>query len=337
MPCHPARARELVRNGKAERRFNRGIFYIRLTERENGYIQETVVGIDPGSKKEGFAVKSEAHTYLNIQADAVTWVGKHMETRRTMRRARRYRKTPYRKCRPNRNTNTQRIPPSTKARWRLKLRICNWLTKLYPVTVFVVEDIKATTKKNQRKWNINFSPLEAGKQWFYSELEKLGIVVLKQGYETYAARLQYGLKKLKNKLSDKWEAHCVDSWVLANEYVGGQAKPDNKVMLYVTPLRLHRRQLHRMQPSKGGVRKPYGGTISLGLKRGSWVKHREYGLCYTGGTSKGHVSLHSMQDGKRLCQNAMIEDIATLCYASWRVRKEKDCSFPYLKTEVSAA
>ena len=67
MPCHPARARELVHKGKAVRRFNRGIFYIRLTERVGGETQEIVVGIDPGSKREAFTVKSEAHTLLNIQ------------------------------------------------------------------------------------------------------------------------------------------------------------------------------------------------------------------------------------------------------------------------------
>ena len=52
MPCHPARARELVRKGKAVRRFNRGLFYIQLTGREDGDKQPIAVGIDPGSKKE---------------------------------------------------------------------------------------------------------------------------------------------------------------------------------------------------------------------------------------------------------------------------------------------
>jgi hypothetical protein len=66
MPCHPARARELVRKGKAVRRFNRGLFYIQLTEREDGDIQPIAVGIDPGSKKEAFTIKSEAHTYLYV-------------------------------------------------------------------------------------------------------------------------------------------------------------------------------------------------------------------------------------------------------------------------------
>jgi hypothetical protein len=94
MPCHPARARELVRKGKAVWRFNRGLFYIQLTGREDGDKQPIAVGIDPGSKKEGITVKSEAHTYLNIQADAVTWVKEAVATRRQMRRARRYRKPP---------------------------------------------------------------------------------------------------------------------------------------------------------------------------------------------------------------------------------------------------
>jgi RRXRR protein len=68
MPCHPARARELVRQGKAQRRFKRGVFYLQLTAREAGATQPVAVGIDPGSKKEAFTVKSAAHTYLNLQA-----------------------------------------------------------------------------------------------------------------------------------------------------------------------------------------------------------------------------------------------------------------------------
>jgi hypothetical protein len=120
MPCHAARARELVRKGRAVRRFDRGLFYIQLSDRETGETQPIAVGIDPGSKKEAITVKSESHTYLNIQADAVTWVKEHVEIRRNMRRVRRYRKTPYRKCRPNRQVNQVKLPPSTKSRWGWK-------------------------------------------------------------------------------------------------------------------------------------------------------------------------------------------------------------------------
>jgi hypothetical protein len=158
MPCHPARARELVRKDKAVRRFNRGLFYIKLISRQDGVTQPVAVGIDPGSKKEAYTVKSELHTYLNIQADAVTHVKDAVETRREMRRGRRFRKTPCRQNRTNRSRSP--FPPSTKARWGWKLRVAKWLQKMYPITAFVVEDIKAQTKKFQKRWNKSFSPLE---------------------------------------------------------------------------------------------------------------------------------------------------------------------------------
>jgi len=322
MPCHAARARELVRKGKAIRRFDRGLFYIRLLEKESGEVQPIAVGIDPGSKKEAFTVKSEAHTFLNLQADAVTWVKEAEETSTQMRRMRRSRNTPYRECRPNRNINTVRLPPSTRARWGWKLRLCTWLARYYPIEMFVVEDVAATTKPGKQRWNRSFSPLEIGKQWFYAELGKLAKVSTRKGYETKTERDKLGLKKSRQKVSDKFEAHCVDSWTLANAWAGGHTAPDNFQMLYVVPLRFHRRQLHRFQPDKGGIRHPYGGTRSLGFKRGSWVKHLKYGLCYIGGNSQGRLSLHSLQTGARLTQLAKVEDIHFICTASWRIRKE---------------
>lgn len=318
MPCHPARSRELLASGKAVRRFDRGLFYIRLRDRADGKIQPIAVGIDSGSKKEAFSVKSKAHTYLNIQADAVTWVSKRVKTRRDMRHTRRGRKTPYRKCRPNRNASKQRIPPSIKARWSWKLRLCQWLSRCYPVTVFAVEDIKAKTRKGQRRWNRSFSPLEVGKNWFYAELRKMASVRTYRGYETKILRDHWGLKKIRNKMSDRFEAHCVDSWVLANAEAGGHSIPDNTGIMYIVPLRFHRRQLHRLQP-KNGERKPYGGTISLWFKRGTWVRHPRYGVAYVGGRMNGRVSLHGLQDGKRLCRNAKPEDCTILTLCSWRL------------------
>jgi hypothetical protein len=102
MPCPPARARELVRKGKALRRFKAGIFYIQLTQREEGELQKLALGVDPGSKKEGFCVKSEKHTYLNLQSSAVTWVKEKVKRRRELGRGRRFRKTPCRKNRTHR-------------------------------------------------------------------------------------------------------------------------------------------------------------------------------------------------------------------------------------------
>lgn len=321
MPTTPSRARRWIRSGKATPFWKRGLFCVRLNvEPSDRQVQSVAIGIDPGSKKEAFTVKSEAHTFLNIQTDAVTHVKHAVEVRRNMRRARRFRKWRRPSRNNNRLANCRRLPPSTKARWQWKLRVCYWLAKLYPITRFVVEDIKAKTWKGARRWNGSFSPMEVGKQWFYGEVETIARLSLLQGHETAEIRKRLGLKKSSNKMSEKFEAHCVDSWVLANSWVGGHEAPENRAILFVVPLRFHRRQLHRLEPAKGGVRSPYGGTRSVGLKRGSLVKHPKWGLCYVGGRSGDRISLHAVATGRRRCQNAKPADCRFLCFNSVRFR-----------------
>ena len=329
MPTTPSRARRWIKDGEATPFFKRGIFCVRLNREPSQQArQEIAVGIDPGSKKEGFTVKSESHTYLNVQADAVQHVKDVVEVRRNMRRSRRFRKTPCRKNRQNRGRGC--LAPSTKARWQWKLRIVEQLLKVFPITDFVVEDIKAKTL-GKRKWDVSFSPLEVGKEWFYSELRQLGVVHLKQGWETKELRDAAGLKKSKSKMSEIFEAHCVDSWVLANWWVGGHVLPDNTSMLCISPIRLHRRQLHMLQFAKNGLRKSYGGTRSCGLKRGSLVDHSKWGLTYVGGTMFGKISLHSIENGKRLTQSAEPSELKFKIYNTWRTR-----FLPSLKGGVSA-
>lgn len=329
MPCHPARARELLKKGRAIKRWIKGIFAIKLLDREGGETQPIVCGIDPGSKREGFTVKSESHTYLNIQSNTVDWVSKGLETRRVMRRNKRSRKTPYRKCRWNRARQKDWMPPSTKARWDLKLRIVNWLRKLYPITHYCVEDIAAITKQGKRTWNKSFSPLEVGKKYFYDKIKKLGQLTTMKGSETSRLRKSLQLNKSKKKLDDTFDAHCVDSWILANSIVGGHIKPDNTSFLKVIPLRWHRRQLHALQPTQGGIRRDYGSTRSIGLNRGSLVKHPKWGLSIVGGTSKGRITLHSIDTFDRLCRNTKSQDCQLLTILPWRYhRKDSDSPTP---------
>ena len=318
MPTKPSRARRMIISKKATPFFKKGIFCIRLNKKVEDNKQEIAVGIDPGSKREGFTVKSASHTYLNLQTTAVDWVKEAIEVRRNQRRARRQRNTPCRQNRKNRKRGA--LPPSTKARWQWKLNILKQLCKIYPIKYTVVEDIKAKTKKNAKKWNKNFSPLEVGKEWFYEEIKKFLMLKTKKGYETAELRKDLGLKKSSKKTEEVFSAHCVDSWVLANYMVGGHIEVDNEDLFVVKPIRVHRRQLHRLQPKKG-KRSNYGSTRSMGFKRGSLVKHTKYGLCYVGGSSKSRISLHNLEDGKRLCRNAKVEDIKFLSYNTW-IRKE---------------
>ena len=318
MPTVPFRARRWIKMGKATPFWSHGLFCVRLTIVPlDTKTQPIATGIDPGSKKEGYTAKSTAHTYLNIQADAVTHVKKAVKTRHTLRHHRRYRKTPCRQNRKNRARGS--LPPSTKARWQWKPRIARWLTRIFPITVFVVEDVSAKTRPGQRRWNRSFSPLAIGKQWFYAALAELAPVIRQFGWDTKQQRDALGLKKTSRKMAEVFDAHTVDSWVMAHAVVGGSSLPDHTTLFCVAPIRLHHRALHRQNPLKGdhGRRRPYGGTRSQGFKRGGLVRHPHWGVTYVGGTLDGRISLHRVSDGKRLTQRAQPADCRFLTYNAW--------------------
>ena len=315
MPTSPPVARHLIKSGKATPYWNNGIFCIRLNSETTEYTQEICVGVDPGSKKEGFTVKSEAHTYLNVQADAHNKVGKKVEKRRVLRRGRRSRKCPNRKQKQYTLSNRERIPAGTRARWDWKLRILDYLSKLYPITHVCVEDIKARTIQRAKKWNQSFSPLEVGKQWFYTEIEKRWELRTLQGWQTKEIRDKLGKpKKSSKKLAETFDAHCVDSWCLAYHILGGdRSTPDNRGIFCISPIPIRRRELHRQNPQKGGKRPRYGGTVlGKGLAKNTLVKHIKYGLTRLSGVNaKGLFSLYDMQ-GTRLTTGAKRTDFQVL-------------------------
>ena len=314
MPTHPNKAGMLIKKGLATPYWSNGIFCIRLNYDTTDYTQDIVVGVDPGSKKEGFTVKSAAHTYLNVQADAHSGVGKKVAKRRELRRGRRSRKCPNRKNRTNRLANRERIPAGTRARWDWKLRILDWLSKLYPVTDVCVEDIKARTIERARKWNTSFSPLEVGKQWFYSEIRHRWELLTLQGWETKEIRDRLGLKKSSDKMSETFDAHCVDSWCLAYHTVGGDSRPEHTDIFCIAPIPIKRRCLHRERESKGRQRNRYGGTVlGNGLIKNTLIKHVKYGLTRLAGVNaKGLFSIYNLEGNQRLTTSAKRSDFRVL-------------------------
>ena len=322
MPCTPAKARHLLKSGKARPKWNKlGLFCVQLTYSLEPNNQPLVVGVDPGSKFEGFSVVGTKDTVVNLMVEAPTHVKDAVETRRTMRRARRGRKWRRPKRFDNRLNRKKRIPPSTRSRWEAKARIVAQLAKVLPLTDAIVEDVQAVTRPGKnRKWNASFSPVQVGKEHLYALLENMGLTVhTQEGWQTEELREQYGLKKTKSKSKQSFASHCVDSWVLAASISGAEHLTCTQLW-YVVPATLHRRQLHRLQASKGGIRKPYGGTRSLGLKRGTLVKHPKYGLCSVGGfdRKKQTISLHAYRSNKRLTQGAKVKDGRVLTWVAFR-------------------
>jgi hypothetical protein len=331
-PCKERRARCLIANGRAVAYWQKGIFCIKLTGKESFQREpysEIALGIDPGSKREGYTISTEKAVVLNVSTDTKDWIKKHVEVRRSLRRARRQRKTPYRKCRSNRLRNKVFLPPSTRARWNTKLQMIKFLLSIIPITIVNVEDIKAATKKGKVKWNRSFSPLEVGKTWFYSEVEKLGVkLILTQGSDTFSARNERGFNKSKKKLDFIWETHNVDSHILCELALGKQVQPYFGIWK-VEFLEYHRRQLQKQNIGKGGKRIPYGSTVSMGMSRGSVVFYKNK-ICYLGGSSKRGISIHSIVSGERLTQCAKVSNVKVMCTSNRRVQ-----FLPRLKPWVS--
>lgn len=132
MPCHPARARELLRKGKAAvwRRFP---FTIILKERTGGETQSVQIKVDPGSKATGIALVGDFK-----RGQKVLWganlihrglaIKKDLKDRSDRRGSRRGRQLRYRKARfLNRRRPAGWLAPSLMHR---VLTTVSWVTRL---------------------------------------------------------------------------------------------------------------------------------------------------------------------------------------------------------------
>jgi hypothetical protein len=138
----------------------------------------------------------------------------------------------------------------------------------------------------------------------------MGLILhLREGWQTQQLRTQYGPTKTRQKDHQTFSSHAVDAWVLAASVSGAEA-PTCTRLWSVVPVQLHRRQLQRLQADHGGVRKPYGGTRSLGFRRGTLMWHSRYGRCTIGGCDRAHgrLSLHAYRTHRRLTQAAWPAD-----------------------------
>ena len=154
MPCHPARARKLLKLGKAAV-FRFHPFTIIAKEREEGELQKMQLKFDPGSKITGIALvlfgekKKQLIWAANLEHRG-SIIKKNLLSRRGVRRARRFRKTRYRKPRfLNRTRKKDWLAPSLQSRAD---NILSWATKLNPfapLSIIAVETVRFDTQRLQ--------------------------------------------------------------------------------------------------------------------------------------------------------------------------------------------
>jgi len=164
--------------------------------------------------------------------------------------------------------------------------------------------------------------VQVGKDHLYRLLKEQGLTVHRhRGVVTQQLREHFGLTKTHQKAARTFSSHVVDAWVLAAATSGATTLTCTRVW-YVVPIQLHRRQLHRLQAERGhvGIRKPYGGTRSLGCTRGTLVRHPRYGLCRVGGCDREQqrLSLHAYRSHTRLTQGAKPADCRRLTAVDFR-------------------
>ena len=117
MPCSPARARQLLKKGKAAV-YRLKPFTIILRHLVEGDLQPVELKLDPGSKVTGIALVCNKKVIwaANLHHRGAT-IKNAVESRRAIRRGRRFRKTRYRMARfDNRTRPKGWLPPSIESR-----------------------------------------------------------------------------------------------------------------------------------------------------------------------------------------------------------------------------
>lgn len=117
-------------------------FTIRLTTKSKTYTQKVVLGIDAGSRTIGISASAEKKELFAAEAYPRNDVVKNLSDRRQFRRARRNRKTRYRKARFNNRVHSKHkgwLAPSVEVKTQEHITLIKRVCKLLPISKIVVE------------------------------------------------------------------------------------------------------------------------------------------------------------------------------------------------------
>jgi len=159
MPCKPAKAKHLLKAGKAKV-IKRSPFTIKLLWDCEENTQEVIAGMDTGSETIGCAVIANGKVVYQSEVQVRQDVSKKMEQRKMYRRNRRGRKTRYRKARWQNRASMRkegRLAPSIKSKVDSHLREKKFVESVLPVSRWKVEtasfDIAKISNPNIKKWD----------------------------------------------------------------------------------------------------------------------------------------------------------------------------------------
>jgi 5-methylcytosine-specific restriction endonuclease McrA len=190
-PCHPARAKMLLRKGRAAI-YRRYPFTIIIKDREGGAVPTIALKIDPGSRQTGIALVADFKKGKHVVWAAVLehrgqQIKAALESRRMLRRSRRARHTRYRPARfLNRHTAQGHLPPSLQSRIE---NVWTWvcrLNRVCPIASLAQERVRFDTQLMQ---NAEISGVE------YQQGTLVGMEVREYLLEKWGRKCAYCDKK----------------------------------------------------------------------------------------------------------------------------------------------
>jgi len=267
-PCKPSKARKLLKDDQAKPVWNKfGRFGIQMLFEVGNKTPKTVLGVDFGTKFEGYAVVTGKENNLSVmwKLPNKKKLVKKLTERRIMRRARRQRTCRRRECRSDNRKKGGFIAPSQLMMVQSRLKAIREFFKCYPVTNVSLEDVRFNHR--DKRWGKNFSTVEIGKTMIKDWIRERAQLHLCSGIDTQDCRERYGYKKSSDKSAEIFNSHCSDALAIATDlYVQKHIEPGTFIVVD-DKYRPVRRQLHDTQPSKGGIRHPYStGNFKSVLK-----------------------------------------------------------------------
>jgi len=269
-PTTPSKTRKLLKGEQAKKCWSKfGTFGIQMLVEVREETPDTALGVDTGTKFEGYSVVVGEENPINVKLDLPDKkaIVRKLTERRILRRARRHRNCRRRPARFNNRNRKGFIAPSQLVVVGSRLKIIKGFFKLYPINLVAFEDVKFNHAKY--RWGANFSTMEVGKTRLRNYFKSQGATVFEyEGFETEKLRKQYGYRKTQIKSADKFTAHCSDSLAIAVDVTTGKRIEPGSFLVVDDTYRCKRRKLHDTQLAKGNIRSFYAKGTAFGLRKG---------------------------------------------------------------------
>lgn len=243
MPCSEAKARRLLKQHRA-RRVKNTPFTIRLRFVVDGHTQPVSLGVDSGYQHVGLSATSNGNVLFEAIAECRTDIPKLMESRRSLRRSRRQRKTRYRESRFDNRVHSKHkgwLAPSVEQRIGYHMRLIDYVCDLLPVSRIVVEEAKFDIQKLKDAL-IKGKEYQHGEQYGFDNVKEY--IRFRDGFKCRHCHRKGGSEV-------RLEVHHI-----IRRCDGGTDRPDNLVTLcHECHTAIHKGEFTLRSP-KGGYKAP---------------------------------------------------------------------------------